>query len=297
MPRKVRFEEMLPHEFDRAIGRAPIGYIPFGTLELHSVHLALGNDAVKAHELCLSAARKGGGVVVPPTYWASEGASSHTMTIEHRGKETGILLPLFTAIFREAEKVGCKVIVALTGHYGLGQVCAVKKAALDWMKEGRSTVWALAEWEVAGDLGYRGDHAGKWETSLLWSLRPDLVKMDMLSRATNLPIPKTAGEAARRLGDRAVRTITSRLARKAGELLSHTRRQREGFVRCSECYYEFLYNCKVARDEGKPGIIWRSFRTDPYERFRQLFLAGKYGDALKHIEKAGLEPRDMGPIP
>jgi len=288
---------MLPHEFDRAISRAPIGYVPFGTLELHSAHLALGNDAVKAHELCLRAARKSGGVVVPATYWASEGASHHTMTIEHRGAEEGILLPLFTAIFREAERVGFKAIVALTGHYGLGQVCTVKKAALDWMKKGRSIVWALAEWEVAGDLGYRGDHAGKWETSLLWSLRPELVKMDMLSRATNLPVPKTAREAARRLGDKAVKAIVSRLAKKANELLSHTRRRREAFIRCSERYYDFLHNCKLARDEGKPGILWRSFRTDPYERFRQLFLAGKYAQALRHIEKVGLEPRDMGPIP
>ena len=297
MPRKVRYEEMLPHEFDRALERAPIAYIPFGTLEWHDPHLALGNDAVKAHELCVRAARKSGGVVVPPTYWASEGGGSRTMTIEPRGKSKGLLLSLFTAIFREAEAVGFRVIVAVPGHYGLGQVCTVKKAALDWMTKGRSVVWALAEWEVAGDIGYRGDHAGKWETSLLWSLSPELVRMELFRKSKYALRKKTPLEASRELGDKAVRLIVSRLAEKAQALLSHNSRQRQAFIRCSERYYEFLHNCMVSRDKGEAGLIWRSFRTDPYDRFRRVFLKGHYVRALKQIEKVGLKPRDLGPIP
>jgi len=297
MPRKVRYEEMLPHEFEKALERAPIAYVPFGTLEWHHPHLALGNDAVKAHELCVRAARKSGGVVVPATYWASEGGGPHTMTIEPRGQARGPLLSLFTAIFREAEAVGFKAVVAVTGHYGLGQVCTVTKAALDWMVKGRSIVWALAEWEVAGDIGYRGDHAGKWETSLLWSLRPELVQMERFRKWEHASRNRSALGASRKLGDKAVRVIVSRLAEKAGALLSHNSRQRAAFVRCSEHYYEFLRNCMTSRDAGEEGIVWRSFRTDPYDRFRELFLEGQYGRALRQIEKVGLKPSDLGPIP
>ncbi len=296
MVRKVRYEEMLPHEFERAIERAPIAYVPFGTLEWHDPHLALGNDAVKAHELCMRAAGKSGGVVIPPTYWASEGGGPHTMTIEPGGGPEGLLLALFTGIFREAEAVGFKVVVAVTGHYGLGQVCIVKKAALDWMSKGRSVVWALAEWEAAGDLGYRGDHAGKWETSLLWSLRPELVRMER-RKSTSASPRSTAGEASRKLGDKTVRVIVSRIAEKAAVLLAQGARKRQSFIKCSERYYELLRNCKAARDAGEPGIVWRCFRTDPYDRFRQLFLKGDYGKALAQIEKTGVKPQDLGPIP
>ena len=30
-------------------------------------------------------------------------------------------------------------------------------------------------YDLVADEGYRGDHAAKWETSLLWALRPECV--------------------------------------------------------------------------------------------------------------------------
>ena len=66
------------------------------------------------------------------------------------------------------------------------------------------------------------DHAGKWETSLLWALYPDLVKMD------RCPDPETglftwchpsALEASRELGEKTVAFIADRLGQRAAKLL------------------------------------------------------------------------------
>jgi creatinine amidohydrolase/Fe(II)-dependent formamide hydrolase-like protein len=69
---KVQFEEMFPWELAQALAAAPIGYLPLGTLEWHGEHNAVGLDAIKAHAVCVRAARQSGGVVVPPLYWATD---------------------------------------------------------------------------------------------------------------------------------------------------------------------------------------------------------------------------------
>ena len=71
--KKVQYEEMLPHELAVAIEEFPVAYVPVGSLEWHGRHLPLGNDAMKAHAICVCAAQKYGGVVVPPTFWGHMG--------------------------------------------------------------------------------------------------------------------------------------------------------------------------------------------------------------------------------
>src|SRR6266540_4354628 len=41
-----------------------------------------------------------------------------------------------------------------------------------------ATVLAVADYELLIAEGARGDHTGEWETSLLWAVRPDLVRLD-----------------------------------------------------------------------------------------------------------------------
>ena len=66
----VQYEEMFPHEFEAALAKFPVAYVPVGSLEWHGRHLPYGNDALKAHGILVRTAHKYGGVVVPPTYWA-----------------------------------------------------------------------------------------------------------------------------------------------------------------------------------------------------------------------------------
>ena len=69
---KVQFEEMFPWELAQAIAKAPICYLPLGVLEWHGEHNAVGLDGIKAHAVCVEAARQSGGVVVPTLYWATD---------------------------------------------------------------------------------------------------------------------------------------------------------------------------------------------------------------------------------
>jgi len=80
----------------------------------------------------------------------------------------------------------------------------------------------IPEQALALDLGYLGDHAAKWETSLLMAIDPSLVDLsrlpddtgDLRARAVTHgifgPCPKKYADAA--LGAKALETIVERLA-------------------------------------------------------------------------------------
>jgi len=69
---KVQFEEMFPWEFAQALASTPIAYLPLGVLEWHGEHNAVGLDALKAHAVCVGAAQRSGGIVLPPIYWSTD---------------------------------------------------------------------------------------------------------------------------------------------------------------------------------------------------------------------------------
>jgi len=77
---------------------------------------------------------------------------------------------------------------------------------------------ALPEYELATDIGYRGDHAAKWETSILMYLRPDLVDYDKISAKLGIQ-GESPEQATRDLGEKAVNLIVERLAQAARRAL------------------------------------------------------------------------------
>jgi len=233
---EVRWEYLFPKEFEVAVTHCPVCYMPLGTLERHGAHLPFGQDAMKAHGLCVRAARKHGGIVLPPLHWGTHGWWAEDY---RRGDDSewpaakqppgsvyiheGLLINLLLSMFREVEYAGFKVIVALTGHYPGQQVQAVKNAATQYMCDSPVKVWALYEPELSGEVEVGGDHAGKWETSIFWALYPDLVKME------RCPDPdtglftwcqETALESSPELGREVVEYIADQLGQEAGRLLA-----------------------------------------------------------------------------
>lgn len=87
---------------------------------------------------------------------------------------------LFTELLGELEKMGARVALILTGHYGLRQVDFVKKVAHDFQKTHPAMrIFAQPEYEgVKINCESPEDHAGLWETSLFWHMRPELTHMD-----------------------------------------------------------------------------------------------------------------------
>jgi creatinine amidohydrolase len=192
---KVKFEEMFPWEFAEALAKAPIGYLPLGVLEWHGEHNAVGLDALKAHAVCVRAARQSGGVVVPLVYWATDereeipDGSYITGGVEHGERyhvpgsmfwirpETfrALLLDIFEAMRRR----GFQAIIALAGHWPEEPTMTLLRAtARNFQAEHPDIrLIAITEQELAVDLDYRHEHAAEGETSLLLAIRADLVDL------------------------------------------------------------------------------------------------------------------------
>jgi creatinine amidohydrolase len=222
---KVGYEDMLPHEFEAALKRFPVAYVPVGSLEWHGRHLALGNDTLKAHGILLRTAEKYGGVVVPPTYW---GHMNHWKPGCHPGLPPEIVDGLFTAMFKGLVTVGFKVVIGVTGHDVQEQVASLQKAVAAISADGTAAGFAMMEGWLYDLPGDEMDHAGHWETSILMYLRPELVDMDKIK--DEVLDPENGGEAgiwgrdprtdaSRALGEKIVNRIADNVGKKAQELL------------------------------------------------------------------------------
>lgn len=212
----IRWERMFPREFRQAMERLPVVFLPLGTVEWHGEHDALGLDALKAHALCVEAARKaGGGIVHPPVYGGMGGLDKPaTVVLEPEDAWENLLLrPWLEKLCYEFHRQGFKAIIMLTGHYGHNQQIVVRETAARMSVRLQIPVLGTPEYWLAHDLGYLGDHAGIGETSLLWHLRPELVAMD---RIGDDPAYGADGRIERgsspELGRKYAETITDRLA-------------------------------------------------------------------------------------
>ncbi|OGV53225.1 MAG: hypothetical protein A2X49_12565 [Lentisphaerae bacterium GWF2_52_8] len=157
------YEEMLLRDFEEALDKNPVAYIPCGLLEWHSSHLPLGIDGIKIEELGRRIAMKYGGVVLPPFYVGAPGFTSYQGTITYR---PSTVKQVFSETFAQLIKLGFRVIVAIGGHYGNAQETCLKEAAAEFKDRNDLAIWVLNEADVINDIGIYGDHAGTWETSM-----------------------------------------------------------------------------------------------------------------------------------
>lgn len=202
---KVRYEEMKPGEVVIARTKKPVAYLPIGGIEWHGEHNPLGLDTVKAHELCIRAAQKGGGLVMPPLFWG-ESRQSGLLEFNYNvdGKVTekmqlpaenfskgymGGVTPeqehefyehLLTHIYYQLKSLGFRVIFVLCGHYPLK--AHAERTAQKFMESNQNMrIYAGIEADPVRDIYPNGgDHAGKWETSIMYTLRPELVDVSIL---------------------------------------------------------------------------------------------------------------------
>jgi creatinine amidohydrolase/Fe(II)-dependent formamide hydrolase-like protein len=132
-------------------------------------------------------------------------------------------IELLVHILRQVESLGFKVIVIIAGHYPL---LSHAMSAVDFYSlEGKSKAWACTGFELVKDkIPDAGDHAAKWETSLLMALRPDCVDMDRLPKDMKVPLIGVGGidprgTASKKHGERGVQLVVERIVSKARELL------------------------------------------------------------------------------
>jgi len=225
--KKVQYEEMLPHELAAALEEFPVAYVPVGSLEWHGRHLPLGNDAMKAHAICVCAAQKSGGVVVPPTFWGHMG---HWKPGCHPGLSPEVVDKLYTQIYEGLVTVGFKVVIGVTGHDVNQQVESLQKGADALAAGGNAAGFAMMEGSLHPDDPDVGmDHAAKWETSYMMFFRPELVDMARIAEE-DLESDEGRAEAgiggldprehaSAKVGETAVEKMADAIGRKAQQLL------------------------------------------------------------------------------
>ncbi len=215
---------MRPGELKECVGQNPIAWIPYGTLEWHGRHLPTGLDALKAHKICLKASEKAGGVVLPPNFNSMKG-TFFPWTFRYPASLT--IRNLYTTL-EFLHRYGFRVMIILTGHYPAEQIILFEACAQLFTAVHDSIAIAGPEFFFASEIGYFGDHAAKWETSIMMHLFPELIdgeELSKLGRFTESGLffkgvfgENPATEASPELGKKAVDLIVDNMAELAGRL-------------------------------------------------------------------------------
>jgi creatinine amidohydrolase len=248
MPRKVRYEEMLPHEIVEARTACPVVFVPLGGVEWHGEHNCVGLDTVKIHALAMKCAEGIGGLAMPPLFFG-EPRESHLMEANHdpHGKiaekmglprenfapgymdtppfeEHERYIRLLVHILFQMQSLGFRAIVLMAGHYPL--LHHARAAVELYSLSGKSRAWACTGYELVRDaIPEAGDHAAAWETSLMLALRPDLVDMSRLPAEGGPEVLIGVGgrdprrHASREYGQQGVEAIVKRVGEKVSEML------------------------------------------------------------------------------
>jgi len=200
-PAKVRYAELLPHEFRKRLAERPIAYLPLGTLEWHGEHLPLGSDAIQSEGLMLECARQLGGIVMPPIHLGPDRAKmtddgKMLVGMDYADSTTpprqldgscywvpaGLHLLIVDAVLVQLKRAGFRAVLA-DGH---------GPSRWSWVENlpEREARFGLRLFGVTKEISRQWrsqvDHAARNETSLMMHLRPDLVDLSQLppSRST-----------------------------------------------------------------------------------------------------------------
>lgn len=201
----------MPKEILEEKSRMPVVYLGLGILEWHGLHNPAGLDGLKAEGMAIHFAEKFGGTVAPTQFWGdfrgdicelvfkpeiiSSAEFDHTPLISRElGYEQKLLeenarrdvdkgswrlwIDLMVHTFFQLESFGYQCIVPIPGHYPL--FIPLDQAIAQYRKEaGTSTVIVIKD-PLFDEHGHAGDHAAKFETSLMLHMYPELVDMNRL---------------------------------------------------------------------------------------------------------------------
>lgn len=222
--KKVLYEELQPDEFLERLNACPIAYLSLGTLEWHGRHMPLGADGIQAQGVFEQIAMSVGGIVLPSlflgpdsmvykqdkAYYGMDHFSFEEDTPQQLAGsayyiEEELFNGLLDTIMSNLSRAGFKVVI---GHgHGPSLEAFINRKQLFMDRYGLYTynLWDLG---YKDDDGLQTDHAALNETSLVMSLRPDLVNIEKLS-ADEIPVgiwgedPRIA--ASKSYGDELIR--------------------------------------------------------------------------------------------
>lgn len=178
------YERLLPAEIVAIATAHPIAYLPWGALEYHGAHAAVGLDGLKAHGLCVALAREVGGLVFPPVYVAANTIKT-LRNLPHQRHSLNFSEDLLRALVREhLEQLvdeQFRVVFVLCGHVGQPHYDIIKAdaAALN-ARQSTTHVIATSETDLISPDVVVVNHAALGEVSYLMSIAPECVDLSRL---------------------------------------------------------------------------------------------------------------------
>jgi creatinine amidohydrolase len=166
-----------------------------GATEQHGPHLPVGTDAILPVAIATEAARRIPLLVAPPiTYGAHSrpligGGEDFAGTVSIRGM---VLVPMLTQVLEGLARSGFRRLVVLNWHLeNAGFLWEACDLALERHPDLRVLLIenpfpafspaALAELFPDGFAGWEREHASMVETSLMMTVRPDLVRTELIA--------------------------------------------------------------------------------------------------------------------
>ena len=215
IPDEVRMPYLRPGELLHILDKFPVAYQPVGTIEWHGRQNPLGCDAIKAEMLCLEAAKKTGGVVMPPIFFATDAfrdlghgvglgmdaAAGFQLPGSFYKMDDGLLRAYCKAACENYLARGFKLVIIVSGHNAIAQQYLFDQLCYEMKSdEGVEPVCFTMEYAVLekDDPRRHSDHAGFYETSMMMHLLPGRVN----PRANDgYDVPELAVNTARPLAE------------------------------------------------------------------------------------------------
>ncbi|MDR7481833.1 MAG: creatininase family protein [Armatimonadota bacterium] len=184
----LRLPECTWTEARERLQSASVAILPVGAQEAHGPHLPTSTDVIIAEEMATRGAaelrRRGVEAVVLAAldYVVTYAGAPFPGTI---GITPPTLQALVVDIGRSLERQGVRLLLMASAHLEQIHLDTLRHAALALARETalRAAVLDIREPQWAARLSEefrRGArHAGSYETSLVWAVRPDLVRMDV----------------------------------------------------------------------------------------------------------------------
>ncbi|MBE6567438.1 MAG: creatininase family protein [Ruminococcaceae bacterium] len=230
----MRLENAYPEQLEEAKRKNIPIFIPVGTIEYHSAHLPLGTDTQVAFHT-LERLEKTREIIIAPPVWY--GPSSYAV----RGPEGNsvdmdgtVLNATMYNIYMSLLKSGFRRIYTVIAHQTedfnpTETACldASRRVIFKFLEETRGIGWwgdrkmqsfygtldsednpwnYIRVCPIYPPRDMKGDHAGKYETSMLWALRPDLVREDKIGMSDDW-FTETAKDASLALGEEMIGQI------------------------------------------------------------------------------------------
>jgi creatinine amidohydrolase len=184
-------------EIGEALTRGVVFILPIGSTEAHGPHLPLSTDVIISEEMSRRAADKLGkagieALVLPAiSYSVTDFSSDFPGTISIR-KETaiGMIRDICLSLYQQ----GARLVAIANSHLEPEHVRSITEAIEKVKHEtGRDVAFPdkrRRRWaEKLNDEFRRGDcHAGSYETSLVMSVHPELVREEIRSELEPVPI-------------------------------------------------------------------------------------------------------------